>query len=235
MIRASGTLADPNKLGAVAGFWTVGALVVARRPSGPGHVAIAVAGLVLGITAAWLSGSRTGLAAVGFSVLIAAFEALRWLKLDRPQAGRLPGGGALMIGAVLVVVLQNASTHTIVQRGTLGYLPFFGDRGIVNSANELLWDRFGYGPAAIADDQGTSRSTASASACSTRWSYDFGKVAGYIIPNAGQRTEPGGATSRRARHSRQHSAVGGGASCLADRCSRSRSAIGCRAACCEAC
>ena len=86
MIRASGTLADPNKLGAVAGFWTVGALVVARRAERPWNVAIAVAGLVLGITAAWLSGSRTGLAAVGISVMIAAFEAVRWVEARCPQA-----------------------------------------------------------------------------------------------------------------------------------------------------
>ena len=31
MIRAGGTLGDPNKLGAIAAFWTVGSLVLARR------------------------------------------------------------------------------------------------------------------------------------------------------------------------------------------------------------
>jgi hypothetical protein len=55
----------------------------------------------------------------------------------------------LVIGALVVVALQQASTHTIVQRGTLGYLPLVGDRGIAQSANELLWERFGYGPAAV--------------------------------------------------------------------------------------
>ena len=34
-------------------------------------------------------------------------------------------------------------------RGTLNYVPCFGDRSIAQSANELLWERFGYGPAAI--------------------------------------------------------------------------------------
>ena len=59
------------------------------------------------------------------------------------------GIGAAVISAAVVVALQSATTHTVVQRGTLGYVPFIGDKGIVNSANELLWERFGYGPAAI--------------------------------------------------------------------------------------
>ena len=45
--------------------------------------------------------------------------------------------------------MQKASTHTVIQRGTWGYIPFYGDKGIKNSVNELLWERFGYGPAAI--------------------------------------------------------------------------------------
>jgi O-antigen ligase len=148
MIRASGTLADANKLGAVAGLWTIGAVVYARRMQPPWSAAVTVSALVLGISAAWLSGSRTGLASVLISTLIAAIEALRWLKLDLRKLA-FAGTGAMVIGAAMIVVLQNASTHTIVQRGTLGYLPFFGDRGIAESANELLWDRFSYGPVAI--------------------------------------------------------------------------------------
>jgi hypothetical protein len=57
--------------------------------------------------------------------------------------------GALAVAAVLVAGLQRASTHIIVARGTLGYLPFVGDRNILDSANELLWERFGYGLAAV--------------------------------------------------------------------------------------
>ena len=41
MIRASGTLGDPNKLGAVAGFWTIGAIVFARRMPRPWSAVIA--------------------------------------------------------------------------------------------------------------------------------------------------------------------------------------------------
>ena len=49
----------------------------------------------------------------------------------------------------MILVLQKRIDADVVARGTLGYLPFFGDRGIGESANELLWERFGYGPAAI--------------------------------------------------------------------------------------
>lgn len=155
MIRASGTMADPNKLGALTAFWTVGALVLARRLPQTWSVVVASTGLILGIAAVWLSGSRTGLAAVGISVAIAAVEALRHWRATRSTAPIdirrvvMIGAGALVVTAAMVFVLQKASTHTIVQRGTLGYLPFIGDRAVLESANELLWERFGYGPAAI--------------------------------------------------------------------------------------
>jgi hypothetical protein len=76
MIRASGTLADPNKLGAVAAFWTMGAVVFGRRLARPWPSVIAVAGLVLGTATVWLSGSRTGLAGVAVSLTIAACPSL---------------------------------------------------------------------------------------------------------------------------------------------------------------
>jgi len=155
MIRASGTLGDPNKLGAVMSFWTVGAVVLARRLRLPWSVVIGVSAIVAGGGAAWLSGSRTGLAAVTISVGIAGVEAVwnwwsnRATTRVNPVRVAMIGGGSLMIAALMVMVLQNASTHTIVARGTLGYLPFVGDRGILTSVNELLWERFGYGPAAV--------------------------------------------------------------------------------------
>ena len=155
MIRASGTLADPNKLGAVTAFWTIGAVVLARRLPRPWSMVVPGASLILGVATVWLSGSRTGLAAVAISLAIALVEAIRHWRATRStspiDARRVVAiaAVALAVAAAMVVVLQRASTHTIVARGTLGYLPFIGDRGILDSANELLWERFGYGPAAI--------------------------------------------------------------------------------------
>ena len=97
----------------------------------------------------------SGLGAILTSVPIAIVEAIRHWRATRSTApidirrAAVVGGTAILVAVAMVFVLRNASTHTIVQRGTLGYLPFVGDRGIVNSANELLWERFGYGPAAI--------------------------------------------------------------------------------------
>ena len=155
MIRASGTLGDPNKLGAVAAFWTVGAMVLARRLPRPWSTVIAIAALVLGIAAVWLSGSRTGLAAVIDQRARRgrrsgrAWRATRSARIDscasRPSAARRDR-------RVAAIAWSCCRTHPRTrssQRGTLGYVPFFGDRGIAESVNELLWDRFGYGPAAI--------------------------------------------------------------------------------------
>lgn len=155
MIRASGTLADPNKLGAVTAFWTIGAVVLARRLSRPWSMVVPWAALILGVATVWLSGSRTGLAAVATSLVIALLEAIRYWRANRsttPIDSRrvaMLAAAALVVAAAMVLVLQRASTHTIVARGTLGYLPLIGDRAILDSANELLWERFGYGPAAI--------------------------------------------------------------------------------------
>ncbi len=154
MIRAGGTLGDPNKLGAVAAFWTIGGIVLARRLGGSRGLILGGIGTQLGVAAVWLSGSRTGLAALLVGLVVAVLEAVRAWRASS-QARLSPGraaaiaGGVLAVAVVLIVALRFSSTHTIAARGTLGYLPFYGDRGIAASANELLWERFGYGPAAI--------------------------------------------------------------------------------------
>jgi hypothetical protein len=187
MLRASGTLADPNKLGSIVSFWAVGSIVLARRLPKPWPAAIAVIATLLGITAVWLCGSRTGLAAMAITIFIATIEALRGWRAGRAPLNlrRVAIGAAavLLLGAGLVFVLQKASTHTIVQRGALFYLPFYGDHTIRQTANEWLWERFGYGPAAIEmikehpiDGIGVGVFHSQA--------YDFGKVAGYTIPQA---------------------------------------------------
>ncbi len=155
MIRAGGTLGDPNKLGTIAAFWTVGSLVLARRAGTTRAWVMAAAAMLLGVSGVWLSGSRTGLGALVFSLPIAAIEAIRaWRSspgATRWSPARVAAvtGALLAVAVVLIVALRFSNTHTIAARGTLGYLPFFGDRGIAASVNELLWERFGYGPAAI--------------------------------------------------------------------------------------
>lgn len=190
MIRAAGTVADPNKLGSLAAFWTIGAVVLLQRRAYPWRWMLTAAALAIGSAAVWLSGSRTGLAALLVSLAIALVEAgiSVWSGRVRVDVRKLAmaAGGAIVIAIALVLVLRNASTHTIVARGTLGYLPFFGDRGIAASANELLWERFGYGVAGVemikehpVDGVGVGTFHA--------LSYDFGKLRGYfLVPDNAQ-------------------------------------------------
>lgn len=186
MIRASGTLADPNKLGAVVAFWTIGAVVLARGFDQCWRVTITVAAIALGSGTVWLCGSRTGLAAVIVSVAIAACEVVRYwwshragVRIDLRRVA-IYSGGAILLAAAMVLVLQRASTHTIVARGSLGYLPIVGDRGMLDSARELLWERFGYGPAAIEMIKEHPIDGIGVGVFHSQ-SYDFGKVAGYTI------------------------------------------------------
>ena len=192
MIRASGTLADPNKLGAVVAFWTIGAVVFARRMTPPWSTVVTIAALMLGSGAVWLCGSRTGLVAVGVSVMIAAWEAFRAWRSTRSSRpvnttrliAMIAAAVALAIG--LIVVLQNASTHTVIARGSWTYIPFYGDKSVGESVNELLWERFGYGPAAIEmikehPIEGVGVGTYHA------LSHDFGKLRGYaLVPDNAQ-------------------------------------------------
>ena len=187
MIRAAGTLGDPNKLGAVSAFWTVGAIVYARKYDGTKRLLITIGALVAGISAVWLSGSRTGLAAVGVSVTIAAVEFIRawWTtrSTTKISAGRVLAGGValIVVAAGVVAMLNQASTHTIKARGTLFYLPFYGDKSIKESANELLWERFGYGPAAIQMIKEHPIEGVGVGMFHTLV-MDYGKVRGYSIP-----------------------------------------------------
>ena len=141
-----------------------------------------------------------------------------------------------MLAVAVVVALQNASTHTIVQRGTLGYLPFFGDRGIVNSANELLWERFGYGPAAIEMVKEHPIDGVGVGMFHTLV-HDFGTLRGY-------RARTLSPTTRRTGSGTLLAELGIVGSipviwwCVVLALlmfSRAPAAIGCRSACCEAC
>ena len=151
MLRAGGTHGDPNRLGAIAALWAVGGAVLARRFPPKWRMIASVGSVAIGVAAVWTSGSRTGLGAIGVSILIAGFEAaLAW---KRSRAGfkqlAIAAAGLLVVAIALMLVLRSASTHTVVQRGLLHYVPFIGENSLAHTANEWLWERFGYGPAAI--------------------------------------------------------------------------------------
>ena len=151
MLRVAGTHGDPNRLGAITALWAVSGVVLAMRFAQPWRAVVTAGSLLIGVAAVWTSGTRTGLAAIGISILIAGVEAVAAWKRSRASVRQLAiaGGAVLVIGVALVIALRGASTHTVWQRGLRHYVPFFGENSLAHTANEWLWERYGYGPAAI--------------------------------------------------------------------------------------
>jgi hypothetical protein len=182
MLRAAGTHGDPNRLGAIAAIWAVGGAVLALRLSHPWRLVAIAGGLAIGVAAVWTSGSRTGLAAIGIGIAIAGMEAALAWRRSRGGLRQLAiaTAGVLVVAIAVVVVLRSASTHTVVQRGVLFYVPFIGDHTIAETANEWLWERFGYGPAAIEMVKSHPLEGVGVGMFHTLV-HDFGKLRGYDI------------------------------------------------------
>lgn len=155
MGRASGTLGDANTFGMLAALWGTAAVVLAQRWRAPWSIVAAVAGVTVGMAGVLTSGSRTSLIAISIGLAAVAFESvMSWRRggaAQPPSMKRLAPfvAGALALAIVIVLVARGSSITSVVGRGSLGYIPGFGDIPIRESARELLWERFGYGSAAI--------------------------------------------------------------------------------------
>ena len=57
--------------------------------------------------------------------------------------------GAIAVAAIALLITRGSSIMTVDARGSSGFIPFFGDLGIRESARQLLLDRYGYAPAAM--------------------------------------------------------------------------------------
>lgn len=155
MGRASGTLGDANTFGMIAALWAPASVLLARQWPSPWSIIAGVAGVAIGMMGVLTSGSRTALVAISIGLLAMAFEGvMAWRRAgasSRPSMKRLAPivAGILILAAVVLVVARGSSITSVVGRGSLGYIPFIGDLGIRESARDLLWDRYGYGPPAI--------------------------------------------------------------------------------------
>lgn len=155
MGRASGTLGDANTFGMIAALWAPASVVMARHWSAPWSIIGCVVGVAIAMVGVLTSGSRTALIAIAFGLAAIAFESvMAWRRAEavsRPSMKRLAPivAGALILGIVVLVVARGSSITSVVGRGSLGYIPFVGDLGIRESARDLLWDRYGYGPPAV--------------------------------------------------------------------------------------
>ena len=153
--RAAGTLADANAFGVIAALWAPGFVVLARRLSPPWSMVVGIGGVLLASIGVLTSGSRTALILLTVALAAIAFETLRaWRRTEESSAQStrrlvMMIGGAVAVAAIALLVVRGSSITTIGERGSFGYIPFFGDIGIRESARQLLWHRFGYGPAAV--------------------------------------------------------------------------------------
>lgn len=153
--RAAGTLADANAFGVIAALLAPAVVVLARGFPQPWSMVAGIGGVALAAMGVLTSGSRTALILLGIALAIIAVESIRaWRRADGPSL-RSPRRlatmivGALAVAAIALLVARGSSITSVVARGSLGYIPFIGDLGIRESARQLLWDRFGYGPAAV--------------------------------------------------------------------------------------
>ena len=149
MLRAAGTHGDPNKLGAVAAFWAIGTVVLARRFPSPWSALVSALSIVIGVGAVWISGSRTGLAAIAVGMTLAAYSkrfAHRVLMRDDWPTSAV-GDGCWPRPWPWCCKTRRRTPSANAARGAI--YPSSAIAGIVKSANELLWERFGYGLAAI--------------------------------------------------------------------------------------
>ncbi len=155
MGRASGTLGDANTFGMIAALWGPAAVVLARRWAAPWSIIGGVAGVAIALVGVFTSGSRTALIAISIGLAAVAFESLMaWRRAgtaSRPTMKRLGPVivGVVVLAAVVLLVVRGSSITSVVGRGSLGYVPGFGDVPLSEAARQLLWDRFGYGPAAV--------------------------------------------------------------------------------------
>lgn len=153
--RAAGTLADANAFGVIAALWAPGFVVLARGFPQPWSTVVGIGGVTLASMGVLTSGSRTALILLSIALAIIAFESVRaWrrtdgmsLKSSRPLVTMV--AGVLAVAAIALLITGGSTITTIDKRGSFGYVPFFGDLGIRESARQLLWDRYGYAPAAV--------------------------------------------------------------------------------------
>lgn len=152
MGRASGTLGDANVFGSLSALWGPAFIVLARTLPAPWSLVVGAGGLGFAAMGVFTSGSRTALIALGIGVIAMAHEGIRlWRSAGtRAVATRVVtfGIGVGAFAVVLALMARDSSLTTVIDRGSLRFIPGIGELGVREAAWEL-WDRFGYGSAAV--------------------------------------------------------------------------------------
>lgn len=157
MRRASGTLGDANTLGAVAAMWAPVFVLLARRLPQRWPAIAGITGVSLGALGVAMSGSRSALIGFGLGIGALAVEGLlAWRRAAGPSRA-LPSIKQLtpiVAGLAAIVVVgwlaaTGSAVTSVVGRGVLRYMPFYGEVGIRQTVFEIFWERYGYGTAAV--------------------------------------------------------------------------------------
>ena len=155
MNRASGTFGDANVFGMIAALWIPGAVLLARTLPRPWSALVGTAGVTLAALGVFTSGSRTALGVMAIGSAALAYQGFKaWQRAEintRLTTRRLAliVVAVVVFGAVALTMTRRSAITTVIDRGTLEFIPGFGDRSLATSLRELLWDRFGYGPVAV--------------------------------------------------------------------------------------
>ncbi len=157
MRRAAGTLGDANTLGAVAALWAPVFALLARGLPQSWPAIIGITGVALAALGVAMSGSRSAL--IGFALGIGALgveSLLAWRRSAGPSRG-LPQTkqvAPIVAGLVALIVVgwlaaTGSAVTSVVGRGVLRYMPFYGEVGIRQTMFEIFWERYGYGTSAV--------------------------------------------------------------------------------------
>lgn len=152
MERAAGTLMDANAFGMIAALWGAVLVAVALPPGGTRAAVFGIGALGLSTLGVWASGSRTALLAMTVGLLTVALHGwFAWRASETRGPLLTPRNVALIAFAVAVGV-----TAVAVTLQTPGITPFERARHLIPGLETtvghslwLLWDRMGYGAAAV--------------------------------------------------------------------------------------
>jgi hypothetical protein len=147
--RASGTAIDANGFGIIAVLGGCAFLALVERGRTAWNTAM-IAGFVLTVIGAWASGSRTTLVALVIAVAFAGQAFLRDAFSSTMAARRRH---PRLLAAAIAVVVSAAILYALRQSGPVlrvGWiLPSASVESVAAFAKEMLWNRNGYGRAAI--------------------------------------------------------------------------------------
>jgi len=153
MNRAAGTFMDANTFGMVAALWGPALIAAALSLGGSRALLLSALAFAASFAGVWTSGSRTALAVFVLSALAAV--PLIWSAITsgvtprrRPLAAAGSAAALVALALIAVIIARGASTTTVFDR-IPSLVPGMEEGASVRNTLTQLWERFGYGTAAV--------------------------------------------------------------------------------------